>query len=202
MRLIEPLTDKLIKDEVILSDEVEIVKYGLENIGFNILGLAVTLFIGIYFGFFVESFILWLLIFPLRKNSGGYHANTKIGCLLVSSGMLFLFFVLFVRIDWKISTYFLISLITFGIIFWLAPVGNQNKVLDTKEEQVYKKRTRKILILEETIGFLACLNNWETLVALISINFTIVAISLVAGRLKLLQKGKTKTFIFQNKLDL
>lgn len=46
------------------------------------------------------------------------------------------------------------------------------------------------------------MNNWKTLVALININFTNVAISLVAGKLKLLQKGKTKTFIFQNKLDL
>lgn len=54
MKLIKPLADKLIKDEVILSDEVEIVKYGLENIGFNILGLAVILFIEIYFGFLLK----------------------------------------------------------------------------------------------------------------------------------------------------
>lgn len=71
LRLSGYLTEKFLSDEVISPDEAAIVEYGLESIGSNLPGFAVTLLLGRVFGLFAESFILWLLVFPLRKNAGG-----------------------------------------------------------------------------------------------------------------------------------
>ena len=77
MRIGKKLAGILLRDRIISSEEVEVVEYGLENLGSSLLGMFITLLIGYCFGFLRGSFWLWLLIFPLRKNAGGYHAETK-----------------------------------------------------------------------------------------------------------------------------
>ena len=45
MRLAENLTDRFLKDGVISSEDVEIVRYGLENIAGSLSGIIVTLIV-------------------------------------------------------------------------------------------------------------------------------------------------------------
>ena len=145
----------LLRDNVISSEEVEVVEYGLENFGSSLLGMSITLLIGYCFGFLRGSFLLWLLIFPLRKNAGGYHAETK-------------------------SRWFF-----FAIIFLLDPVENDNKRLELVEYRVYRKRARIILLLEGTLFATAVTFKWEELIAVITIVFFIVGMSLIIGKVKL-----------------
>lgn len=88
----------LLRDGIISPDDVEIVEYGLENLGSSLLGMLITLVIGYCFDFLSGSFLLWLLIFPLRKNAGGFHAKTKAGCLLFSSAILLVSIICFVQL--------------------------------------------------------------------------------------------------------
>lgn len=185
MRLAGSLTGKLLKDEVIAQEEAEVIKYGLENIGSNLLGLLMILAIGACFRHMLESFFLWLLIFPLRKNAGGFHAKTKTRCMLVSAGMLIVSFICLGRMEWTKTAYVLIAAVFFGIIFLLAPVGNQNKLLDEMEQRVYRKRTRIVLLLESMLLILACVFEWKELLAVITMCFSIVGITLLAGKIKL-----------------
>ena len=99
----------LLRDKVISLEEVEIVEYGLENLGSSLLRMFITLLIGYCFDFLRGSFLLWLLIFPLRKNAGGYHAETKGKCLLFSSAMLFVSIICFVQIEWLNIGYMLVA---------------------------------------------------------------------------------------------
>lgn len=185
LRLAGSLTGKLLEDEVISSEEAEIVKYGLENIGSNLLGLLVILAIGGCFRHLLDSFLLWLLIFPLRKNAGGFHAKTKTRCMLVSAGMLIVSFICLVWIEWTKATYILIAAIFLGIIFFMAPVGNQNKLLDEMEQKVYRKRTRIVLFLESMLLILACVFDWKELLMVITMCFSIVGMTILAGKIKL-----------------
>lgn len=88
LRLVSRVTDGLLKDKFISSGEVEMVIYGLENIVNNLLGIMITLVVGFCFKCVMESIVLWLLLFSLRKNAGGFHAETKAGCLFSSTIML------------------------------------------------------------------------------------------------------------------
>lgn len=176
------LTEKFLTDDVISSEEAEIVKYGLESIGSSLLGLLVTLTIGGIFGFFPESFILWMLIFPLRRYAGGFHASTRGRCFLISTGMLVLSFVFLVYVNLSKTACLLLAAIFFGIIFCMAPVGNQNKMLDELERRVYKKRTRIVLVLEGILFAGAFALEWNVLSTLIMIGFAVVGVSVIAGQ--------------------
>lgn len=175
----------LLRDEVISPEEVEIVRYGLENLGSSLLGMSVTLIIGHCFDFLWESFLLWLLIFPLRKNAGGFHAETRYRCLLFSSTVLLVSIICFVQISWSMTGYILITTLSFTVIFLMAPVENGNKHLDHDEHRIYRKRTRLILLSEGALFVVAVAFGWEKLVTVITIDFFIVGVSLVTGRVKL-----------------
>lgn len=76
----ENLTRKLLRDHIISADDYDIVRYGLENIGSNLAGIFIVLAIGGIFGHILDGFVLWLMVFPLRKHAGGYHAKTRAKC--------------------------------------------------------------------------------------------------------------------------
>lgn len=178
----------LLRDGVISSDEVEIVEYGLENLRGSLLGMLITLTIGFCFDFLLGSFLLWLLIFPLRKNAGGFHAKTKGRCLLFSSAMLLVSIFCFVQRGWPVMGYILIVAISAVVIFIMAPVENNSKHLDQTEQKVYRKRTRMILTLECMLFIFALVLDLRKLVIVIAIDFFIVSISLVTGSIKLRMK--------------
>lgn len=173
------------RDEVISSEEVEIVRYGLENLGSSLLGMSITLIIGHCFDFLWGSFLLWLLIFPLRKNAGGFHAETRCRCLFFSSMVLLVSIICFVQISWSMTGYILITALSFAAIFFMAPVENGNKHLDHDEHRIYRKRTRLILLSEGALFVMAAAFGWKKLVTAITIDFFIVGVSLVTGRVKL-----------------
>lgn len=190
MKTEKVLAGMLLRDGVISPDEVEIVEYGLENLGSSMLGMLITLAIGFYFDFFFGSFLLWLLIFPLRKNAGGFHARTKGRCLLFSTALLLVSIICFVQIEWPVIGHILIVAISTVVIFTMAPVENNNKHLDQAEQKVYRKRTRMILMLECMLFIFALVLDLKGLVVVIAIDFFIVSISLLAGRIKLQMRVK------------
>ena len=193
MRIGKKLAGMLLRDNVISSEEVEVVEYGLENFGSSLLGMSITLLIGYCFGFLRGSFLLWLLIFPLRKNAGGYHAETKSRCLLYSSAILFVSVICFVQVEWLDLGYILVAGFFFAIIFLLAPVENDNKRLELVEYRVYRKRARIILLLEGTLFATAVTFKWEELIAVITIVFFIVGMSLMIGKVILWKHKRIAT---------
>lgn len=179
------LAGMLLRDGIISPDEVEIVEYGLENLGSSMLGLLITLVIGFCCDFLFESFLLWLLILPLRKNAGGFHAGTKGRCLLFSTAILLVSIICFGQRGWPVISYILIVVISVVVIFIMAPVENNNKHLDQTEQKVYRKRTRIVLLLECILFIFALVFNLKKLIVVLTIDFFIVSISLFSGRIKL-----------------
>lgn len=179
------MTKRLLADGIILSEEEEIVKYGLENLKSNLTGFLLTLLIGACFHCLLESAVLWMLNFPLRKNAGGFHAETKMKCILLSAAILLAAMGGLVRIIWSPIVYIGITLVSFVFILYLAPVENLNKRLDKLERRVYGERTRMILVIEGTLFVIAMVLDWDRLIAVSVANFAIVGVSLVAGKQKL-----------------
>ncbi len=81
--------------------------------------------------------------------------------------------------------YILIVAISAVVIFIMAPVENNSKHLDQTEQKVYRKRTRMILTLECMLFIFALVLDLKELVVAITIDFFIVSISLLAGKIKL-----------------
>lgn len=184
MSLSAIITEKLLSDNMISEEEFKVIAYGLENLGTNISGLFLTLAIGNLFSHGMDSFLVWLLVFPLRKYAGGFHAETKRKCLFISTGMIIVSYFIFFQIQWKTVSLILVTSISAVIIYFSAPVGNPKKPLDLLEQKIYGTKARKVLLLEGILFSFALYFNWQRLATIIAICFFMVGISLLAGKIK------------------
>lgn len=140
------------------KDKTAVIAYGLTAI-FQILAIFLIItVIGMLFGFWMESTIIFLGVGILRKSTGGAHSSTIGGCLIIS--------VLSIVILSALSRYafslsinvwinIVISVMVFGIcliVFYLfVPVDSPNKPI-VKSEKIKRLRRQSFVIL--TIGFL------------------------------------------------
>ena len=178
------LADYLCENNIITTEDKEIVQYGLEAFAETFLGLLVTVLIGSIFTSPFSGLVLWLLVFPLRKYAGGYHAKTRSRCFLISVGMMLCAYGLFTTWELPMTAHILVMVITFGVIFCMAPVDTPNKLLDVLEQGTYRRRARVVLVTEGIVFISACVWRYETLYAAVTMSYFIVAVSLVAGKVK------------------
>lgn len=177
------LTDQFVRDKIILPENAEVVRYGLETLAGNMLAFLITFIVGFCYGSLLSGIALWVLIFPLRKYAGGYHAKTRRGCFFISMGMLLLAFTLLYQPAYPPAVHFILGVISGSYIFMNAPVDHENKVLDMTERCVYRKRTRIVLIVESILLVIAWMFELGNLMAVIEMSFIITAISLLAGNI-------------------
>lgn len=188
------MANSFCKEGIILEEEKGIVRFGLESLGGNLTGIVLTLTVGIFFKQVGAALLLWLLLFPLRKNAGGYHAGTKKRCLLMSIAMLIVAFMLFTVFEGT-RMFYVICAVSAGCVIWfLAPVDNPSKELDAVEYKVYRRRTRIVLGVESIFFVLVLSFKWEMAVQSSCMTFFIVSTSLIMGAIKLLLGNKYKRY--------
>lgn len=185
MKACEYVTAYLLKKNVISYEEEEVVEYGLGVLGENILSIVITVLLGSFYKSPISGLLLWLLVFPLRKYAGGFHANTRGRCLLISVGIMLCAYGLFMTWELPMVVFVITTAMTFGIILWLAPVDTPNKLLDVLEQGMYRKRARVILVTEGIVFISACILRYEILYATVTMSYFIVAVLLVAGKVRM-----------------
>lgn len=105
---------------------------------------------------------------PLRINAGGYHADSRTGCNLISSVSIIVCFYFISNVFWKEVPSFFACLLFWSIIYKMSPVQNKRKELDAKEKRVYKRRSRIIVSIEGLILTAAFVFQWNTLIKIIT----------------------------------
>ena len=140
------------------EDKKAVIAYGLTAIFQMTTIFAVISIIGILFGFWYESIVIFLGVGIIRKSTGGAHSQTMEGCIVIS--------VLSITILSTLARYFfdfpLSKFVNFGIsifvfifcliIFYIrVPVDSPNKPI-VKPGKIKKLRRQSFLIL--TIFFL------------------------------------------------
>jgi len=140
------ITDKIffaMKNKNIMVDE-EVVKYGLEIIFTKVLFAIIIVSIGILTKCFLESIIYTITFSLLCQYGGGYHAETKQKCFVLS--VLMLICAIFIIKKAQSCDVFIIlkAVITFLSVIYIitiAPIDTPNKRLDADELRIYGKRT-------------------------------------------------------------
>jgi hypothetical protein len=140
------ITDKIffaMKNKNIMVDE-EVVKYGLEIIFTKVLFAIIIVSIGILTKCFLESIIYTITFSLLRQYGGGYHAETKQKCFVLS--VLMLICAIFIikkaqSCDVFIILEAVITLLSVIYIITTAPIDTPSKRLDADELRIYGKRT-------------------------------------------------------------
>ena len=147
-KLAERLTVRQIERGIIGESQKAVYKYGYIVLVEMSINVVLTLIVGILSGkmFLVISFSL--IFIPLRSYCGGWHASKDWMCMLFSMGTLLV--VVFMDQILFLSGYavFLIELISFVVIFFLASMDSDSKPLDEREIKTFRNISRIILVLE------------------------------------------------------
>lgn len=182
---INKICKRLIEDEIISEEDKEVIEFGVTGIVERVFAIFVFALVGFLFKSINSGMLLWLFINPLRRYAGGYHASSRINCTLVSLFLISFVYILFQLVNFSQAIYVVIFAICNLIIFLIAPVDTPNKKLEEIEYIVYKKRTRKILLLEDMLYAYAYVFQQKTIANLIIIGYVIVAILVSAGAIKM-----------------
>ena len=144
----EQVVSYFLPEGAVSLDELEICLYGLHMMAKKACHIVFILFLGFILGEFC-SIVLFLVIYAqIREYSGGYHADSSIGCYWCTI-IATICAVALVKILSQINLFLNLGcmLICGGIIWGLSPQEAENKPLTEKEKIKYQYVTRKYLLV-------------------------------------------------------
>lgn len=136
------------RDNNLDEENKAIISFGVDqmlNAGLNLISLIL---LGIIMNSWKESVIFLLLFIPLRKYAGGYHADTKIRCYMLTNLMFVLsiqFYKLFSGSETEILFFSIVLSVLVGM---LSPVDNLNNLLSAKQKRLYQAKMLKRVKIE------------------------------------------------------
>lgn len=144
------ITDYLIKkmqQRNIITDNIEIYTYGLNN-GFTlIINVLTAILISYIVGHIDILFFLLISFVPLRSYCGGFHCKSRLICYFCSNIIVTLLLISQHFFYEHFVVFSIISFLSFIFLFFYKTKGNQVRVLDEIEIIHYTKIKRVILFL-------------------------------------------------------
>lgn len=142
-RFIDRIMDKLLSGGWTSEEDSEIVRYGLELNIMRAVISAAMLITAIAFGRAPEV-IVFMLAYPrLRRYCGGYHADTKTACFVLSMLILVSVIAASKLLAGKAALWASSLMLAAGtaLIALLAPVDSEKKPFDDTERTVFRRRS-------------------------------------------------------------
>ena len=151
-KLIDKIIDEMKKGNAITDDEEneEIVRLGLELMITKAIFAIVIVIVGLLMGCFFESVVFAISFSLLREYGGGYHAETRIKCFLLSFITLVVslgIIILAKNLPVLTLPFITVSIISAIYILCKAPIDTANKRLDKDDIRVYGNKTRVLTVI-------------------------------------------------------
>lgn len=139
--LIDKIAYGLVKDNAIDTADVEAYRFGLEVTILKAIHYVSYIAIALCMKKFLEFVFVFAILYAFRRNTGGFHAKTRIGCYLFSCTIILLsLFATELSFDlWAMAT---ISIFDIIVLLVLSPAQNSNRNLDTEDIEYFKHRLR------------------------------------------------------------
>ena len=80
----ETFVEKLVSNEIINEKEADLYQFGIECLVLKLIHCISYLCIAACFQMVPQLIVIGCVLIPLRRNAGGYHAKTKMGCYIFS----------------------------------------------------------------------------------------------------------------------
>lgn len=184
LRISEKITGILVENKIITQESREIYRFGVQQGIMLLLNFFTLLIIGLIYRMIFEVLIFILAYVPLRSYSGGFHAKTHMKCYSISVIIINAVLLIIKYMQISISIYCFLTFLSVLIILVLAPVEDENKVLDNIEVIVYRKKSRTILLFELLCFILFLWVECFTMVKTVSLSLIILGALLLIGKLK------------------
>lgn len=142
------------------------------------------LVVGIWLGSLKEMIVFLLAFAPLRQYAGGIHLEKAERCIAASGILVCISGQYLKYFPAPVVSTFILWIVSTGLILLIAPVGCNNKKLDSIERRVYRKRSWVLLGIECLLILVALSIDYLWVSKGIMLAQIILSISLVLGRLK------------------
>ncbi|WP_353094950.1 accessory gene regulator B family protein [Tissierella praeacuta] len=125
------------------EDEIEVMFYGMKIIGTSILTALVVILIGMSMGQVASAVIYLSVLILLRRNVGGYHSKTYLGCLFITCLNFIVIVFLEKWLDQNLKEIIGILFIIYATIkiYLSRPTVHKNRIVN--EEIINKSNTKK-----------------------------------------------------------
>ena len=142
-KLIDLIMEKLLSGGHVREDEAEIVRFGLELNIMKVLISAAMLVAAVIFGCIPAALVFMVIYPPLRSCCGGYHAQTRTACFILSMAVMSSVIAAYRLMPARASLYAAAVMYLAGLllIILLAPVESRNKPFDDIERRVFRRRS-------------------------------------------------------------
>lgn len=148
------LSNRLLQNEVITEDVIDVYVYGFELIISSLVNTLVIILAGSLLSKIVQTVSFLFVFILLRSFTGGYHANTYTKCSIVTFSTYATVLLLSHYIN--ISKFAYMTLLILGAIILaiFAPIKNPNKQLTELKIRIFKILSLFIFIMFITVGIL------------------------------------------------
>lgn len=198
--LSDNISNMLMENGLINKADVESCSYGLEIFFSSVIEIICIFAIAILVDNFFETVIFFAFFIPLRIYSGGYHADTRIRCFLVSVGVyvIFSFILELISVNWLgIGRYIevinaICVFFNIAVIVAASPCVHHNKNLNINEIKYFRKMSIWICCICSIIIFIFTF----------ALKENIIVCSMVLGQLAetlAIIAAKIKEKFFENK---
>lgn len=145
-KLSDNLSDTLIENGIIETEEKQVYAYGLRALSMWAMGTAALFIIGIALGEWVFSIMYFLVFTILRAFYAGIHLKSRAGCLFAST-ILFLICVWIKRyaIGDSVSLFFGVGIMAMGIVMSTIRIGEFEKLKRTPETEDISFERKKLI---------------------------------------------------------
>ena len=183
----DSIADMLWSQEIIQEDDIDMCKYGISIFFSSFFEIFSILLIAAFIGNFVETLLLFGTFIPLRIYAGGYHADTKIKCYLISLVMYGIFYIMTNCIPCNMfqTINVFCTVLSTIIVLIKAPMIHFNKKVNNIERKYYRKFSIGICLIETVIILLLnAVFPKSEMVLSITVGQTSVAVSMLAAVIK------------------
>ena len=178
----ECLAGKLAKSNIIKEEDLEVYQFGIESFLMKACHLISYVTIGLLFRRLPELLVFLLAFIPLRECSGGYHARTPLKCYILSCGTVITFLCLLLLIPTDKTQYSIIlAVISSLVLFFIVPVGTENKPLSDAEVTYYRSKAGFIIIIELGLVLIFHMVLWNELSFILALSLTYELMIALAG---------------------
>lgn len=183
----DSIADMLWSQEIIQEDDIDKCKYGISIFFSSFFEIFSILLIAAFIGNFIETLLLFGAFIPLRIYAGGYHADTKIKCYLISLVMYGIFYIMtkYIPCNMFQAINIFCTVLSTIIVLIKAPVIHFNKKVNNIERKYYRKFSIEICLIETVIILLLTAVFPESeMVLSLTVGQTSVMVSMLAAMAK------------------
>lgn len=158
-RLLGIILFRMKSKRIVNEDEEDIYRFGLECLLLKVVHYSSYIVIGLILKMTIPMLVSAMVLMPLRRKSGGFHARTRMGCYLFSCTIVVVLCLLN-KIVFPLWLSIVILILSNVIVVSFAPVENENRSLDQTERKEFRRQALFILMVADGTVITSGIAEW------------------------------------------